>query len=846
MAYPNVAAKLFSFLGFAAASPTSPLPGTSMDTEFGEVRRAIAEVVAYLEASHLDATGDLKSLTVNLEQLDATLVLALFGEAVPDLTAYETEIGVARDGANTAQIAAETAQTAAELAETNAETAETNAAAFAAAASAASSVVNINTRAAVITTTIALVVTVVRTNGFAIVGDGGGAFYKRVASEPAHALKVRSADLAWWELVPENGAINVLQAGTKGDGVTDDAPAIQNCIEFLTLHPTRDEYASTPRIVFPPTEDFYLCNAMLTVNRTTILEGAVPGGRSLGAVTLKFADAVPAGIWVQHPGGVSAPGSYVPAKLYSGWRSEIRNLALQPVNVGMVDYGIIHNITATFDHVETKDFKKAGFFAHGQSAGDHNSGDPNGASGTGTMFGNTNLSLYQKCMARDTTEGHGFVSQGNNTQVMHYDTCDASGNKGCGFRENSITGNVYTNCHTAQNTIKIEHPDASGNFFMPIKNHTSQSSDEPGVGANWRDFWIETTATVQDAIWVTATAYREAGGYNVTSVNAEPAFISCYSEGGIEFGIIPRGETLIMGGVLASFGRVARHHDGFSNTQVYGSLLVNTPARWKGESDDEVDTFGSSLGNPDIAVPDFFTCGHSDDPEFTSGFNLVKLKWSSTGPGGGSYEWLYDGSKEIMAFTPTGWDAFTLDPADVTLGAFDTKGFAYFEDGFFFGGRPTMMVSSNSFAVPVSPTYLPKGAKTSFTHNATGLPHMVHCITGGKVGVLSWNASSGAISNTDTRTGPEISAGVVVAVFETLTPVSGVRAGTDTIANSSATVAVTFATAHPDANYSVALSADGDERVWVTSKATTGFTLNRLATSGARAVDWTATPYEDA
>jgi len=47
---------------------------------------------------------------------------------------------------------------------------------------------------------------------------------------------------------------------------------------------------------------------------------------------------------------------------------------------------------------------------------------------------------------------------------------------------------------------------------------------------------------------------------------------------------------------------------------------------------------------------------------------------------------------------------------------------------------------------------------------------MIHCITGGKVGVLSWDAVAGTISNTDTRTGDEISAGVVVAAFEPLTP----------------------------------------------------------------------------
>ncbi len=71
------------------------------------------------------------------------------------------------------------------------------------------------------------------------------------------------------------------------------------------------------------------------------------------------------------------------------------------------------------------------------------------------------------------------------------------------------------------------------------------------------------------------------------------------------------------------------------------------------------------------------------------------------------------------------------------------------------------------------------------------------------------------------------------------------KAGTDTIADTASTVAVAFTTALASANYSVALAADGDERVWVTLKTASGFTLNRLATSGARAIDWTATPHED-
>lgn len=40
----------------------------------------------------------------------------------------------------------------------------------------------------------------VRTAGYAEVGDGGGALYRRVAFEPGHGGKVQSADGAWWEI----------------------------------------------------------------------------------------------------------------------------------------------------------------------------------------------------------------------------------------------------------------------------------------------------------------------------------------------------------------------------------------------------------------------------------------------------------------------------------------------------------------------------------------------------------------------------------------------------------------------------------------------------------------------
>ncbi len=66
----------------------------------------------------------------------------------------------------------------------------------------------------------------IRTQGYYIVGDGGGALYKRVYSVPSHGAYITSNTASsYWEFAEPQ--LDVRQAGAKGDGTTDDTAAVQ-------------------------------------------------------------------------------------------------------------------------------------------------------------------------------------------------------------------------------------------------------------------------------------------------------------------------------------------------------------------------------------------------------------------------------------------------------------------------------------------------------------------------------------------------------------------------------------------------------------------------------------------
>lgn len=435
------------------------------------------------------------------------------------------------------------------------------------------------------------------------------------------------------------------QFGAKADGVADDHAAIEAAIEFATLNTVRDEYAWGIDVCFPPTDAHYRVSETIIVNRTIKLYGGSPAHRSLGAVKIVGDDGIGAVMFIQHPGGVSAPVEYVPPKNYGGQRAHLLHLRFEAANSGMVDFGVIHNCVAIIEYCSAQGFKTCGFFAHAQTSGALDlTADPWGSeNGLGVMYGNVNQSRYIGCFSRGITQGPGFAARGNNAGMVHYDECDANGCKGAGFLENTNIGCVYFHCHTAQNTYKVLH---NGAFYMCIKGHVSGSTTEPGVGANWKTYWTTVGATVKDADWATATQYRPCGAINVCAAASPTTIIGHYSEGGIEKGIIPRADTKVLGGPISE-GRVIRHPE-IGMAHIYGGRLVNSPAYWEGE-DANGNGFGSALGD-DQTVPDMLMFGHTEDD--ASKATTWKLAYQSVRKG---YSLIRKGVTRVMEIAGTGW-----------------------------------------------------------------------------------------------------------------------------------------------------------------------------------------------
>lgn len=167
MAQPTRYNRAFNFANQQALTPSTPIPASQVEAELNRVKLTTDEIITNLGLIQRD-DGALMNQVVDVDQL-TPLVLSIISQSggLIDVPMYDS-------------------------------------------------------RAAFAFANVGAAIQSIQTNGYSTPGDGGGARYKRVDTEPAHEGKVQSADGAWWELAEP--VVSVLMLGAKGDGTDDTAP----------------------------------------------------------------------------------------------------------------------------------------------------------------------------------------------------------------------------------------------------------------------------------------------------------------------------------------------------------------------------------------------------------------------------------------------------------------------------------------------------------------------------------------------------------------------------------------------------------------------------------------------
>lgn len=131
------------------------------------------------------------------------------------------------------------------------------------------------TKAAVQAATISSTPLFLRIAGYTAAGDGGGALYKRVVSQPTHNGKIQSADGAWWEL--SENVINPVMFGADFTGAVDSSAAFQSAYDYNTngvdmrLNPSHTYKITSPVNLTHPGS--ITCGRSFTNNRNLITAG---------------------------------------------------------------------------------------------------------------------------------------------------------------------------------------------------------------------------------------------------------------------------------------------------------------------------------------------------------------------------------------------------------------------------------------------------------------------------------------------------------------------------------------------------------------------------------------------
>lgn len=115
----------------------------------------------------------------------------------------------------------------------------------------------------------------------------------------------------------------------------------------------------------------------------------------------------------------------------------------------------------------------------------------------------TNVSLIVGSNGFEFQSGMSFYTKNGNKRTLTIDNADPTRAAVSGL----IASFVSYSSHVTHNN----------KTYKCTQNHTADAAKEPGVGANWEDYWSEITTTIQALAWSLSTSYITGGLYLCTT-----------------------------------------------------------------------------------------------------------------------------------------------------------------------------------------------------------------------------------------------------------------------------------------------------------------------------------------
>lgn len=351
------------------------------------------------------------------------------------------------------------------------------------------------------------------TLGYYAINDGGGAqYYWDATSTTADDgfLVIKSQNgTGRWKLILTNYA-NLRWAGAKGDGSTDDRPAIIKVINALTA-----PYSA----MIVPDGNFYSSDSIY-INKNISIVGTGTGvGRRITS-SFKF----PAG----------KKGFIVKFETIAATSFTMNNIWVQG-NGGTdtLANGFWTNTKVYMDNVCFSDF-----------------------SGNGMKFdtrtgGNSNLSIL-KNVDCNQNKMNGLEIQGGDCNHMSFYNLSATTNARNNVWDNGFLGNHYYTVHTsfagmfAGQRSWVSH---GGHYFVYIAVDAQQNI-EPEVTTGWQSYWQQFEGVENGAIvsaWASGTTYFPSSAFAIVGESNRSTVTALYTEES-QGGVILAGYGKIYGG----------------------------------------------------------------------------------------------------------------------------------------------------------------------------------------------------------------------------------------------------------------------------------------------------------